>query len=666
MRRWVILYSFCLLAAVCLNAQGTWVDSLRHEVGLMPDSARLSFLKNKIIENDQNHSRVEYARLLYDEALRQQNEEAEAEAIYSFARHFYPVNSDSMRYWVEKGVTLFIRLGRLEDICRMKAWDIYLLNREAKSEDVLKAVEALRLFSDEISFPEGREMADQAMADFYFHNNMPDDAERLYLDVMERMKKRNAPPVKTFNILRQLMAMITDPEKRLKYTRQAEEYLAECKRNGLSQLDAITPIYAMEYIVSRITAMAYVQRKNFTSAWVYAQRADSIASQYQMVRAVNEMNELYFKYYNTKGDYRLALAYADLMIAYLEERNMAKPLYDILREKAKLLDLMEQPKAAYDLSVRLVTLKDSINKSDFHETLATVRTEHEVEKLELDKLRMEEQEQQTRQQMMFVVIGCMLLLIVMVGLIHMIRVIQRNRRELKKAKEKAEEADQLKSAFLANMNHEIRTPLNAIVGFSQVLIDEQDKEVRKEFAGIIQSNNELLQRLIADVLDISKLESDSMSLLYSMQNVPLLMKEIYNVILLRMQPGVQLILEPCEPLMLETDRNRLMQVLTNLLTNAVKHTAQGTIHMGYEVQDTHVRFYVRDTGEGISKDQLESIFDRFVQLASGKKGVGLGLAICKGLVQKMGGTIWVTSELGVGSTFYVQLPKIRPAKHEKN
>lgn len=666
MRRWVILYSVCLLVSLCLNAQDTWVDSVRHEIGLMPDSARLTFLRNKIVENDQNHSRVDYARLLYSEALRQQDEEAEADAIYSFARHFYPVDSDSMRYWVEKGTALFVHLGRFEDICRMKAWDIYLLNREGKLDDVLKSVDDLRRFSDKIRFPEGREMADQAMADFYFHNNMSDEAERLYLDVMERMKKRNAPPVKTFNILRQLMAMITNPEKRLNYTRQAEEYLAECKRKGLSQLDAITPIYAMEYIVDRITALAYINNRDYVNAWAYIQKADSIATQYQMVRSVNEMNELYFKYYKDSGDYTQALIYANRMITYLEERNMTKPLYDILRDKADLFDLMEMPKEAYDLSVRLVALKDSINDSDFHETLATVRTEYEVEKLELDKHRMEEQERQTRQQMMYMVIGCILLFVVMIGLIHMIRAIQRNRRELKKAKEKAEEADQLKSAFLANMNHEIRTPLNAIVGFSQVLIDEQDKEVRKEFAGIIQSNNELLQRLIADVLDISKLESDSMSLLYTMQNVPLLMKETYNVILLRMQPGVELILDPCEALTLETDRNRLVQVLTNLLTNAVKHTAQGTIRMGYEVLESEVRFYVQDTGEGISKDQLETIFDRFVQLASGKKGVGLGLAICKGLVQKMGGTIWVTSELGVGSTFYVQLPKIRPAKREGN
>lgn len=335
----------------------------------------------------------------------------------------------------------------------------------------------------------------------------------------------------------------------------------------------------------------------------------------------------------------------------------------LLADSARLLDQQGRSKEAYALSVRLLLLKDSISNHEFEQTLAGVRTEYEVERLELEKQQMEDQARQTRQRMMGVIGGCVLLILVSIGLIRMIRVIRKNRKELRIAKEKAEEADQLKSAFLANMNHEIRTPLNAIVGFSQVLIDEQDKEVRKEFAGIIQSNNELLQRLIADVLDISKIESNSMSLLYTQQNLPLLMKEIYNVILLRIQPGVELILDPCEPFTLETDRNRLMQVLTNLLTNAVKHTFSGYIRLGYKILESDIQFYVEDSGEGISKDQQESIFNRFVQLASGKKGVGLGLAICRGLVLKMGGEIWVASQLGVGSTFYVRLPKSRPAKN---
>lgn len=234
-------------------------------------------------------------------------------------------------------------------------------------------------------------------------------------------------------------------------------------------------------------------------------------------------------------------------------------------------------------------------------------------------------------------------------------------RQLEKAKEKAEEADRLKSAFLANMNHEIRTPLNAIVGFSQVLIEEDDREAHQQLAGIIESNNELLQRLIADVLDLSKIESNSMDLIYKELNIQSLMKDIYSMILLRMPEGVELRLDDCPLLLMDTDRNRLMQILTNLLTNAVKHTPEGFIRFGCHVSDEHVEFFVQDTGTGIPVEQLERIFSRFVQLDSWKKGVGLGLAICKGLTEQMGGSVRVTSKVGEGSTFYVLLPLKRPA-----
>lgn len=208
------------------------------------------------------------------------------------------------------------------------------------------------------------------------------------------------------------------------------------------------------------------------------------------------------------------------------------------------------------------------------------------------------------------------------------------------------------------MNHEIRTPLNAIVGFSQVLVDEEDKEARQEFADIIQSNNELLQRLIGDVLDLSKIESNTLSLIYKELNIPSLMKEIYNVILLRMPDGVELVLDDCEELKMETDRNRLTQILTNLLTNAIKHTQKGFIRFGYRKMDSSVEFFVQDSGEGIPEDKVNTIFSRFVQLDDWSKGVGLGLAICRGLVEQMKGKIWVTSRLGEGSVFFVTLPLV--------
>lgn len=230
------------------------------------------------------------------------------------------------------------------------------------------------------------------------------------------------------------------------------------------------------------------------------------------------------------------------------------------------------------------------------------------------------------------------------------------------AKERAEEADMLKSTFLANMTHEIRTPLNAIVGFSDLLGVEEDPELRQNYISLIKMNNDLLLSIVNDVLDISRIESDMLTFSYIDIYLPSFMKDVYNSVQLRKPEGVEIILDPCADVIFNIDRNRLWQICMNLLTNAIKHTSKGSIRIGYCFEDdgNTIKFHVSDTGCGIPERDLENIFARFVQLSDFEQGIGLGLAICKGLVLKMGGTISVESEEGAGSTFSFTLPIKRP------
>jgi len=232
--------------------------------------------------------------------------------------------------------------------------------------------------------------------------------------------------------------------------------------------------------------------------------------------------------------------------------------------------------------------------------------------------------------------------------------------DLISAKNRAEESNRLKSAFLANMSHEIRTPLNAIVGFSGILASTEEEEEKQEYVSIIENNNTLLLQLISDILDLSKIEAGTMDFVYTDFELNKVMTELESSLRLKLSSDkeVALTLEtPLPECHIHAERNRISQIIINLVTNAIKFTETGNIRFGYEVRDNGMfYFYVTDTGCGISEDKQESVFGRFVKLNNFVQGTGLGLSICQTLVQRMGGEIGVHSTPGEGSTFWFTIP----------
>ena len=232
-------------------------------------------------------------------------------------------------------------------------------------------------------------------------------------------------------------------------------------------------------------------------------------------------------------------------------------------------------------------------------------------------------------------------------------------RELLEAKNKAEESNRLKSAFLANMSHEIRTPLNAIVGFSNILAETDVLEEKQEYAEIIENNNALLLQLINDILDLSKIEAGTLEFTYDYVDINAVLRDLeQSAHLKNKNPDVQIsfkdYLEPC---VIYTDRNRLSQLMINLLNNAMKFTQAGSILFGYKLKDDNTLwFYVEDTGCGIPENKRKDIFGRFVKLNTFAQGTGLGLSICEMIVTQMKGTIGVDSVEGKGSRFWFTLP----------
>ena len=322
-----------------------------------------------------------------------------------------------------------------------------------------------------------------------------------------------------------------------------------------------------------------------------------------------------------------------------------------LRNKATALNEQKNYKEAYEAFSDLIQLQDSLEQNHYIQKINQFKTEQEAKQNKV----LNEQLSTKSHYLYFLIFVLLLFVAILTALIIINRKLKHR---LLLTRQKAEHSDRLKNAFLANMNHEIRTPLNAIAGFSQLLVGETDPEMSEQYISIIKSNNDLLMNLLNDVLDMSRIESDTITFTYSKVYLPQLINGLCEVAKLQMPSAVVMQKDTCPELYISTDKNRLIQVLSNLISNAVKHTSEGSITVGYELcDDKMVHFYVTDTGEGISPELQNKIFARFVQAVEAhSKGVGLGLALCKGFVEHLGGEIGVESEAGRGSTFWFTLP----------
>jgi signal transduction histidine kinase/CheY-like chemotaxis protein len=251
--------------------------------------------------------------------------------------------------------------------------------------------------------------------------------------------------------------------------------------------------------------------------------------------------------------------------------------------------------------------------------------------------------------------------------------VEERTRELVLAKEDAEKSDRLKSAFLANMSHEIRTPMNGILGFAELLKEPKlSGEEQKEFIGIIEKSGTRMLNIINNLIDISKVEAGEMKVSISETNIDEQLEYIYSLFKAEVEnKGMHLVYRKrtdSKVTKIKTDTEKIYAILTNLVKNAIKFTNEGSIEYGYDLRESEIEFFVKDTGIGIPENRQEDIFNRFVQADIDDKlafqGAGLGLSITKAYVEILGGKIWVKSEVGRGSQFFFLIPYIQVTETE--
>jgi len=359
----------------------------------------------------------------------------------------------------------------------------------------------------------------------------------------------------------------------------------------------------------------------------------------------NYLNSIYNAYSNKPNS--LAL-YSELLNSRIPPSSPLKKETYFL--SAKENEKMGNFKKAIRLYDRYNVLEDSIFFFSYKSEVKDFAVKLDLQrKKELsNQLLSDSQKQYTAIFILCIVI--LLLLILIGGIFHA-------QRKLKKAKNSAEQSRYLKSVFLANMNHELRSPLNSISGFSQLLVNEEDPKQAAYYSTIIQSSNHLLERLLSDVQDLSRIESNTLQFEYTSVSLSKLFVDVYEMYHINSTDKIELILETHPEASVWADKERVIQVIINFLSNAFKNTTKGTIRMGYQIQKNQVYCYVTDTGKGITEEEHEHLFDRFVQSEGYQQGgVGLGLALCKGFVIEMKGEIGLESTIGIGSTFWFTLP----------
>ncbi|WP_418196391.1 ATP-binding protein, partial [Alistipes shahii] len=386
-----------------------------------------------------------------------------------------------------------------------------------------------------------------------------------------------------------------------------------------------------------------------------------------LARARGDMAEIYStsaRYYQCTGDYERAVAYIDSTITAYKSKGIKADLAPIYATQSYLYEKMGDYKNALKAVRTTNNIRFNERVEEAQSSLAEMQTLFEVGRLEFEKSRLT-----GRIRFIALLAGGILVLLLIGWSVYqyvMVRQLKQIRRQLTDANEeitrqsrRAMESEKMKTAFINSMCHEIRTPLNAIVGFSSILAETDEEQEKREYISIIENNNALLLQLIGDILDLSKIEAGTLEFNFSDFELNELMHEKENIIRMKTAEGVELIFEPgLDACLFHSDRNRLSQLLINLLTNAAKFTAKGSIRFGYRAEGSRLRFYVSDTGCGIPPEGQRRIFDRFVKLNSFKQGTGLGLPICKSIVEHLGGEIGVKSEEGRGTTFWFTLPYI--------
>lgn len=602
------------------------LDSLEQVLARLPDSARLIKLNDLAYQNPDDYSYKIYAEKLLKEAEQQKNNKYLGNAYFLLIKYHYSHDIDSMRLLLKEAEPVFLNGNNLEYFFRTKTWNIYTYEQQENDERVFSEAKLINKLSEQLNYPEGKEMVDQAIAHYYSSKKLFKEAFNLYEDVYKRMEARNSSPIKRINIIRQILnhrGDEIDVNKRIYYLQKLKTYIDECQENNITQLDKENPLYYIKYLYHRSYLFVAYDLGDTALMRSHLQEAEYMTQEYPIKNQATVLMRLKAHYYILSKQYTKAIDLYNEMIKDISPKHNRQYLIDLLYEQADMYHKIGKDDLAISQYKKCISLNDSLRRSEYLDELAKMQIQHQEDKkaLKIKELQLKVSHNTLWELGALLIIS--LLTCTFFGYIIYSR--KKRNRFLRKAKERAEESDRMKSAFLSNINHEIRTPLNAIIGFSEILIDEEDEEQRRQYVNIIRENNGMLQQLIDGILSISNIESGTISFKFTNFSLSELMKEIRHIAPTKIPGTTNIEYSQGPDKKIKADRSYLGQALINLLLFSASRAPKGNIRFGYKIKDDTVSFFIQNTDLEISQEEISLLLDYRLLLQRWTKGVGMGV-----------------------------------------
>lgn len=597
-------------------------------------------------------------------------------------------NIDSFYYWKNRMDSLALKIKNYNYYFFLQRTEVTLFIHEGKIEKAIRYAREMYDMAKKLNSLEGLIASNMSIGEAMLTARKYDQALVSY-EMARSLLPVNKDGWKAwsnniYSNLTSICGITGDALKGLEYAAQQEKLIEDIQRKEIGN-NTQEPYLINEWVRLQLMKMEFYIKLNQSEKAL--QMLDKAKGHYTKIRENNKM------YYHIKAaDYYEKIGKWDKA---LSEFNIALPYYmkegtdidvKILEQKARLLGYTGKQDEALQIYRQAIVLKDSINNEWFNSQLNELRTIYDTDNLKLKNNELELASKRSQLHIVLISFALTILALLFISalyirlsrmkkrlersekqLIEEKRQLQKSEQELIIAKNKAEEARDLalkaerKESFFANMSHEIRTPLNAIVGFSNLLVS--DEEVSKEEQGVfiktINHNCDQLLKLVNDVLDLSRMESGKLSFSINQHNLTDLMDEIYTTHQMMMPEGIDFLKTyPEVPIITYTDKVRLKQVVTNFINNAKKFITTGYIKIGYKLNasDQTITLFVEDTGKGIPEEHQKKIFERFYKQDDFDQGTGLGLSICSVIAEKLGGRLTLTSEVGKGSYFAIIIP----------